>query len=73
MKRFTQMEEALKERNARLAGITFVGTQAVDGTTYRLALFNDDGGTKTSFALKPGESLADGLKRVDERFKGSGS
>ena len=65
----TRKADDLIVQAARLRAIVFHGTQPGDHTSYRLALFTDAGQTKTSFTIAPGESIADGLKRVDERYK----
>jgi len=57
----------LNDEVNRLHGLRFCGVWQTDHGDF--ALFEDALGTRSSFMLKPGETLGDGVKRVTGRYR----
>lgn len=55
----------------RLHGLRFCGVWQTEHGDF--ALFEDALGTRSSFMLKPGETLGDGIKRVTARYRTTAS
>ncbi|WP_447978755.1 hypothetical protein [Candidatus Nitrospira bockiana] len=61
---------ALRSELERVTALRFCGVWQTDLGDY--ALFEDAAGTRTSFMLKQGETLSEGLSRVAERYAPAG-
>lgn len=65
---------ALDDAIRRLRAVRYLGEQRNEHGQLLGSLWNDDGGTKTSFLVTPGETLGEALDHVDARFRqGSGA
>lgn len=64
----TQLERAVDERLAQLRAFRFCGVQRVrQGKAF--LLFEDSAGTKTTFALLPGETWGQAIDRFEDRYR----
>lgn len=64
----TQLEDALQDRLAQLRAFRFCGVQRVrKGKAF--LLFEDSAGTRTTFALLPGETWGQAIDRFEDRYR----